>query len=558
MPCVWFLVASLARAQETNDAVLDAVEVELARTLAAWEGVEDAPWYFGYRVDDVTSWDVVGRYGALDHSTLARSRVIDVDVRAGDRHRDSTHPLRNERWDFGVTELSHGVLPIDDDRLALRAEVWRLTDEATRAARERIVKVRGEQRVLVAETDGSDDFGPPARYVDVEPVQLGSFDPRPWEDVVEIVSAVVDRAPWVEDSSVSVSVRRGTRWIVTSEGTRLREPWRHARIAIEAHARADDGMDVSLYRWKDVGDPAELPDETTLLAWGADTGADLRDLLAAPVGEPYAGPVLLRGRAAGVFVHEVLGHRVEGHRQKKEDEGRTFRQLVGHSLLPPDISIVDDPTLATYAGEYLNGHYRWDDQGMPAARATLVDRGVFRGFLMGRSPIRDFPDSNGHGRAESGLRPVPRMANTLLSTTRPRSDSELRRMLLDEVRRQGLAYGVIVDELAGGFTLTGRVTPNAFNLRAGTSWRVYADGRPDELIRGIDLVGTPLIALGNVLAAGDDPAVFNGYCSAESGGVPNAAIAPSLLIRRLEMQLKEKGQARPPVLPRPDPRPKEG
>jgi predicted Zn-dependent protease len=461
-------------------------------------------------------------------------------------------------WDFEAARLAHGPLPLDDDDLVLRTAIWRLTDEAAREARERILKVRGEERVLVAETDPSDDFAAPAVHVDLRAATLPPFDPRPWEALAPELSAVVDHGGWVERSSVTVSIAQGTRWIVTSEGTRIREPWRHARVAIAASARAADGMDVDLYRWKDVADPSALPDRPTLLAWAATTREDLGKLLAAPVGEPYAGPVLLRGRAAGVFVHEVIGHRVEGHRQKKEDEGRTFRELVGDRVLPPEISIVDDPTLATYGGFDLNGHYAYDDQGIPAARATIVDHGVFRGFLMARSPIRDFPDSNGHGRAQAGRRPVPRMANTILQTSAPRPYDDLRRQLIAEAKRQGLPYGVIVDELAGGFTLTGRVEPNAFNIRAGTSWRVYVDGRPDELIRGIDLVGTPLTVLAQVVAAGDDPDVFNGYCGAESGAVPNAAVAPSLLIRKLEMQLKEKGQQRPPLLPRPDAPPKEG
>ena len=165
--------------------------------------------------------------------------------------------------------------------------------------------------------------------------------------------------------------------------------------------------------------------------------------------------------------------------------------------------------MATAAGEHLNGHYRYDQEGSPAQPAVLVEDGVFRGFLMSRSPIEGFSQTNGHGRAQTWRQPVARMANTIVTTTEPRSEAQLRRMMAAELRRQGREWGLIVDEIGGGFTMTGRVMPNAFNVRATYAWKVYADGRPDELIRGIDLVGTPLVALTNVLAAGDESAVFN-------------------------------------------------
>jgi predicted Zn-dependent protease len=222
-------------------------------------------------------------------------------------------------------------------------------------------------------------------------------------------------------------------------------------------------------------------------------------------------------------------------------------------LLPPEISIFDDPTLSTWAGEFLNGHYAYDQEGQPAQRAWIVRDGVFEGFLMSRSPldIEGFAKSNGHGRAASYRQPTARMANTIVTSSKPVPYAELRAQLLREIAQQGREYGMVIDELAGGFTLTGRVFPNSFNVRAMYGWKVYADGRPDELVRGIDLVGTPLVALSSVVAAADDPGVFNGFCGAESGSVPNAAVSPSLLIRQLETQKKETGSDRPPLLPKP-------
>ncbi len=549
----WSLLIVLSLGGEPvapDDVVTTAVAAEIDRTLEAWQGQEDPPYFLSTRVTETRSWSIRGEYGALSYSRADHGRRADVAVRVGDRHRDSTHALR-ERWDRRHRSDS-GRLIVEDVPEVLQHQVWALTDRAIRKARERIVKVRGEAVVLVEETDPSDDFAPVAAHLWSDELPRIRPDVAELEDMVRELSGILHAGTWTEYSNAAIDIVDQTKWVVTSEGTRIRQPRRWIRLSMNAEASAEDGMDVDLYRWLDVDDLADLPPRAELERWAASLSTDLRDLLEAPVGAPYSGPVLLRGRAAGVFVHEVIGHRVEGHRQKEEDEGRTFRELVGERILPTSISIFDDPTLQTWAGFDLNGHYRFDEEGMPGQRASIVDAGVFRGFLMSRSPIRGFDDSNGHGRAQVGRHPVARMANTIVSTTDPKPEAELRRLLVAEVRRQGLPYGVIVDELAGGFTMTGRVQPNAFNVRASTSWRIYADGRPDELVRGIDLVGTPLTALQAVVAAGDDPGVFNGFCGAESGSVPNAAVSPSLLLSRLEMQLEEKEQARPPLIARPD------
>ena len=232
-------------------------------------------------------------------------------------------------------------------------------------------------------------------------------------------------------------------------------------------------------------------------------------------------------------------------------EGKTFLEYLGRPILPDYISVYDDPSIERLHGVDLNGFYLYDSEGSPTQRASLVERGVFGGFLMGRSPIEGFESTNGHGRRSTGSPPQARMGNTIVVAHETQTFEALRARLVTEVRSQGLEYGYLVDDIRGGFTLTGRITPNAFNVRASTTWRVFADGRPDELVRGIDLVGTPLVAFGSLLAAGDTPEVFNGTCGAESGWVPVSAVAPPLLFEKLEFQLKEKGSERPPLLDKP-------
>ena len=215
------------------------------------------------------------------------------------------------------------------------------------------------------------------------------------------------------------------------------------------------------------------------------------------------------------------------------------------------ISIVDDPTQAKLGSSILLGYYPFDDEGVAAQRVTLVDKGVLKNFEMSRQPIVGFPQSNGHGRRQVGLAPVSRQGNLIVESSNKVSNAELRRMLIAEVKRQGKAFGLLIDDIAGGFTFTGRGQPQAFQVQPLVVYEVFADGRPDMLVRGVDIVGTPLVSLTKIMATGDTPEVFNGYCGAESGSVPVAAAAPAMLISEMEVQKKQSSTDRPPILPPP-------
>ena len=544
------LAFCLAAFAADPDPLLVALESELSRTMSAWEGEEDAPYFLSYRVSETANWRLSARYGAIAFSNEARSRTLDVSARVGSYERDSTHPIKGESR-LNMNLHTGQSLPMDASAKAIQAAIWTATSKEITDAQESWIRVQTNQQVTVADEDPSPDFSMMPAIEDIGPRAELAVDLSAWEPALIALSQRLDDHPDLHGSSVSLDAVAETQYILNSEGTRLRQPRQWMRVSMSAWSKTDDGQTIRLYRWKDVHDPAALPDQETLMTWAEEVAADIVALRDADEGEPYTGPVMLRGKAAGVFIHEVLGHRVEGHRQKDEDEGHTFRDKVGEQLLPESISIIDDPTIEILAGEHLNGYYRYDQEGAPAKPAVLVEDGVFRGFLMSRSPIEGFSESNGHGRAQSWRQPVSRMANTIVRTTNPRSEAQLRRMMASELRRQGREWGLIVEEIGGGFTMTGRVYPNAFNVRATYAWKVFADGRPDELIRGIDLVGTPLVALSNVLAAGNDPAVFNGFCGAESGSVPNSAVSPTLFIRQLEAQKKESGSSRPPLRPKP-------
>jgi len=310
-------------------------------------------------------------------------------------------------------------------------------------------------------------------------------------------------------------------------------------------------MDINRYYNFDWTNPSDAPDDKTVLAEGQVLRKELEALVAAPLVEPYAGPALLTGRATAVFFHEVFGHRSEGFRQKDISEGQTFARKVGESILPSFLSIYDDPTMKTIGKEVMIGYYPFDDEGTPAERVTLVDKGILRNFEMSRQPLTEFPRSNGHGRRQIGAQPVSRQGNLIVQSSLMVTNAELRKKLIEEIKRQGKTFGLLIDDIAGGFTFTGRGQPQAFQVQPLVVYKVFADGKPDQLVRGVDIVGTPLVSLTKIMATGDTPEIFNGYCGAESGSVPVAAVAPAILISEMEVQKKESSTDKPPILPPP-------
>jgi predicted Zn-dependent protease len=203
------------------------------------------------------------------------------------------------------------------------------------------------------------------------------------------------------------------------------------------------------------------------------------------------------------------------------------------------------------SGVDLNGWYEYDDEGVAGKPVKAVENGVLKSFLMSRSPIDGFDHSNGHGRRQPGLEVVSRQSNLLVTSTKSVSDQRLRQMLVEEIKRQNKPYGLYFEDIQGGFTTTQRSGLQAFKVIPVIVYKVYADGRPDELIRGADIVGTPLASFAKILATSDKTDVFNGYCGAESGSVPVSAVSPAILISEMEIEKKDQSQDLLPLLPSP-------
>ena len=528
--------------------LLDVLTAELKRSYGELAKQSEAPYYTSYECYDTDTLTVSASYGALVGSYERRHRVADIDVRVGSYKLDNTHHVETARPGRGQTK--EAGLPIEDDPYAIRNALWLDTDTAYKAAVEQLRKVQAQAKVTVKSEDDSDDFSheTPREHFE-EPARL-QVDRAAWEGRLRSLSARFRAHPEVLSSSVMLSVNAETDYFVSSEGTRYQIPYVHARVTIMGTARRDDGSELQRTETFDAAQPDKLPSDEVITAKIDRVIADLDQLRKAPAADPYAGPAILEGKAAAVFFHEVFGHRVEGHRQKDARDGQTFGKKIGQPITASFIDVVDDPTIGTLGGVDLNGYYPVDDEGTPAQRTSLIERGVLKTFLLGRAPARGFMHSNGHGRRQEGRAIVARQGNLIVTAEHTVDPAMLRTMLLDEVKKQGKPYGLIFRELDGGFTLTERFSPQAFKLLPVMVYRLYPDGH-EELVQGADLEGTPLTTLSEIRAAGNDLQTFNGYCGAESGFVPVSASAPSLLIGRVELTKKAKGNAQQPVLPAP-------
>jgi predicted Zn-dependent protease len=476
---------------------------------------------------------------------------LDTSVRVGSPHLDNYHRVRGAGGAQSGQFTAGVPLPFEDVVNSIARRLWLDTDRAYRSASERIIRIQTNTQVRVAEADDSDDFSSAPTVVSVAPPPKLKFDAEAWKDRVRKLSARFQNYPSVLTSHVTMSAQLETSYFVNTEGTRIVQGRGFARVVISASAKATDGTDVGTYDTFEAVDPDGLPDDKTLLAAIDHVANDASALLKAPEAEPFVGPAIFSGRASGVFFHEIFGHRVEGHRQKDESEGQTFTKSVGAKVLPDFLSVLFDPTRRKINGIDLNGWYDYDDEGVKGQPVLAVDKGVLKTFLMSRSPIKGVQQSNGHGRRQPGREVVSRQSNLIVESSNGVSEAKLREMLRDEVKKQNKPYGLYFADITSGFTTTGRGGPQAFSVIPVIVYRVYADGRPDELVRGADIVGTPLASFSKILATSDKTDVFNGYCGAESGYVPVSAVSPAILVSEIEIEKKAKSNDRPPLLPEP-------
>ncbi len=544
-----FLAPPLS-AENGSDPILDAMSAELQRSIENLSQAGDAPlYYLNYEVIEERVLYLGAQDGGMTDLQDNTNRYLDVDVRVGSMELDNTHELRGGSWRENYTPYRQVDFPLNDqDTEAMRAILWNETEFQFRKAQERLTKVLTNRQVKVEEEDLSSDFSAGQVNVYNEAVTSTVIDVDYWQDIIKDVATYFTTSPVAVTSGAHFRVTDKTTWLVNSEGTKLKHGNQYLIFAIDVNGIAEDGMELERNEMWTSATLEGLPDKATVMATAERLVRELELLVKAPIVEPFIGPAILRNRASGVFFHEIFGHRIESHRQKSESSGKTFTKKVGELILPDFISIYDDPTLKTYNGIDLRGYYRFDDEGSVAERVDVVENGILRNFLNTRSPIENFPKTNGHARRDYGREIVSRQGNLIIESSKVTTPDKLRELLIAECKKQNKPYGLMFEDISGGLTMTQRGGPQAFKVVPLLVSRVYADGTPDEYVRGVEIVGTPLTSFSKIIITGDDTIPFNGTCGAESGYVPVSAVSPSILVSEIEVQKREKGQEKPPIL----------
>jgi TldD protein len=559
LTALFFLVSILAYSPRAagqapqEDKLLQILEKELNREYAEFTKVAQPPYFIDYRVNDEESAIITSSFGSLVQSFANRDRSLNVHVRVGDYMIDNTHPREDTRSEMNYPNFEDPSLPLDDNEDAIAVKLWRATQDEYKASLEQYNTVKN---ILASRKEDKSlaDFSKEnvEKYYEAPGVKFSEiFNKQQCEEKTRRYSKLFLGDASIVTADVAFRVIRERRYYVSSEGASVVQNFVSAYINISASVRATDGEIVPLHQSYYAPTPSELPSDQVIENDIKNMIVTLQKLKVAPLADPYTGPALLDGPVSGVFFHEIFGHRVEGHRLRSEMDGQTFKSKVDQKILPESISVFCDPTLKQFSGTFLNGNYGYDDEGVKASRVPIVDKGVLRNFLMSRTPLDNFVHSNGHARATGGLSPVSRQSNLFVDAVKTKSTAELKDMLIKECKRQKKEYGYFFKNVVGGFTTTDRFRPNAFNIFPTEVYRIYVDGRPDELVRGVDLIGTPLAMFAEIAGVGNTHGVFTGFCGAESGYVPVSAISPALFVRRIETQKKPKSKVEETVLPAP-------
>jgi TldD protein len=548
LPQTAFPLAEKESDKRSDISVINAMTDELKRSQSKLklEGYQ-APYFISYQIKDNAYRSIQGKYGAIVDLDINRIRRLFVDVRVGDYEFDNSIRGRSG----GVVPFHDASsVPLDNDPDAIRAVLWQVTDYTYKEA---LTQYFNKKAAMVQEVKDEDinSFTKEDSHTFFGPELHLTFDTAEWEDKVRELSSVYKDYRDIINGDVIVTAQKETVYFVNSEGTQYVRDEVLYSIDAQVSARAKDGKEISNYRNFYYVTPEEIPSVNVLKSMVKEMVDETIRMRDAEVLQPLSVPALLEPEAAGVVFHEAIGHRLEGERQIDENEGQTFREKVGENVIPSFLSIIDDPTLKSFEGTHLMGYYPFDDQGVPGERILLVENGVLRNFLLSRTPVNGFERSNGHGRASYGRAPIARMSNTIIESDSTRTKKELKELLIEEVKRQNKPFGLLIKSMRGGETNTSSYNFQAFRATPVVIYKVDPKTGEESLVRDIEMVGTPLVSINKIVATGDDYAVFNGFCGAESGYVPISTIAPSILVSEMEFQRTSSKKEKLPLLPPP-------
>ncbi|HET9053940.1 MAG TPA: metallopeptidase TldD-related protein, partial [Cyclobacteriaceae bacterium] len=383
------------------------IAAELEREVKEFKKAPLPPYYIAYRVTDSQNGGIVSSFGSLIHSSTSRSRYLSTEVRVGDYSFDNSHPQEDPYGGFNTYGGGRSVqLTRENKPAAIQVAVWEQTQNAYRQALSEYKNAKNKRDSTAKNPVPDFSKENVTVYIEPEPAALGTiFNESEWKERIKKISAPFLTNPHIIDGEASMRVEVERKYFISSEGARIAQNRTYVFLYVSGSIRAEDGDVIPLHKSYYALTPAALPADDVLLADVNKMITQLEKLRVAPLAEPYTGPAILYSHAAGVFFHEIFGHRVEGHRFKDQSDGQTFQGKILEQVLPKTMSITFDPTRSHIQEQALNGYYRFDDEGIEAQKVKVVDKGVLKTFLMSRSPIPGFEKSNGHARTDGGSSP---------------------------------------------------------------------------------------------------------------------------------------------------------
>ncbi len=547
--CVLSMLIAVIMPSYSQDKLSEILRSELMRNYDVMKKLEVPVYYISLRIEDSESYNITSSSGAASQNKYQKGRVMSVSMRVGSPVFDNLHYSGN------MQNIKRVSLPDTDIEEEIRLMLWRTLQQAYSEAKDKLQSNYTEQTTRPSEEDKSPDFSTEKASVYYEkPVPFAELDFNEKEFIKKAnqLSEILSSNRDVLINLVNVASNLTREYFFDTDGASIVQNDPSVRIYLGGYVMAEDGMMLQDYKsffGKKTGD---LPDMENIISEARQLSSRLSTLKKSPKIDSYTGPVILTGEVSGVFFHEFFGHRVEGARMKSGMDAQTLKKKIGETVLPERISVTFNPTIHKYGNAILSGGYKYDDEGIRGQKVEVIRNGVLKRFLMSRIPIEGFPNSNGHGRGILNAGTESRQSNMIIESSKPVSTQALNELFMEELRKKGLKFGYRIEKVSGGLTMTSSSSANAFYLNPLIVYRVYADGRPDEMVRGINIVGTPLNAFSQILAETSDYEIFNGICGALSGSVPVSAVAPSMLIKELEFQKTGDNQKMDPfILDRP-------
>jgi TldD protein len=525
------LAADAKSTPTSDDPILRALQTELERSKTELKLQNSpAPYFIGYRVLDIDDWEADAALGGVRSESRSRIRFLMVQVRLGDYKQDNSSP-RGE----GAVE----VIPLDSSEQAIRFQVWSATDKAYKQAVEALTAKQAQLKQLTIDHP-VDDFSHAESVQSLQPVAELKMEREPWLKMLRDASGLYTQDPKVQFLEASLSFKAVNRYYVNSEGTVVRGGEELYRLNLGGNTQAEDGMQLDRSAEFTAESMQALPRAPQFQDRAAELMATLKQLREAPLAdEDYHGPVLLSGDSASAIFSSLVGENVLGVKPELGQNARVHGQFASSyktRVLPEFLTLVDDPTLSELDGTALLGHYDVDDEGVKAQPVPLIEKGVLVNYLLGREPIRDFPSSNGHGRASLPLSwPAPAMGNLVVRSSDAVPFEELKKKLIALCKDRGLDYGYYAKTMGG---------PRAPRLL----YRIWAQDGHEELVRGAlfgDLDQRSLRS--DIVAAGNDLYVEN-----EIQPVPHSVVTPSILFDDLEVKRQTSNKDKLPEYPAPE------